>query len=272
MAKKNNKGLSREEHEQADERTGIRSPLIYEVVRREGDEELTRPLSSLSWSGFAAGIALSFSIYAKAFLYLVMKDVPWSSFVSNFGYSFGFVIVIMGRLQLFTENTITAVLPLLADFKRQRLYALVRIWSVVFVTNMGGSFFSALCAAKVPILPDPQFAAVLEISRFLLDYSAFESMAYGIPAGFLIAAIVWILPASRGNEFWVIVSLTYLIALGGLTHVVAGSTEWFLLVLNGETSWLHAWMQGIFPALLGNILGGTGLFALISYAQVKEEL
>jgi formate/nitrite transporter FocA (FNT family) len=272
MAKNPNTGLSRSDRDKANERTGIRSPLIYEVVRREGDEELSRPLSSLSWSGFAAGIALSFSIYGKAFLHNAVGDASWGPVVSNFGYSLGFLMVVMGRLQLFTENTITAVLPLLADFNRSRLICMVRLWIVVFLTNMAGSFLSALCAMKVSILPDKQVEAVIAVSEHLLDYSAYQSLAYGVPAGFLIAALVWLMPAARGSAFWVIISLTYLISVGGLTHVVAGSTEWFALVLEGRTSWLHAVVSGIFPALVGNIIGGTGLFALISYGQVREEL
>lgn len=272
MARNQGNGLSAEDHDKAEERTGIRSPLIYEVVRREGIEELTRPLSSLSWSGFAAGLALSFSIYGKAFLHSALSGVPWGDAVSNLGYSVGFVIVIMGRLQLFTENTITAVLPLLTDFSRKGLFNLIRLWLVVFVTNMAGSFLSALCAFTIPIFPDKQITAALEISEHLLSYSAYDSMAFGIPAGFLVAAIVWIIPAARGDGFWVIVALTYLISLGGLTHVVAGSTEWFLLALDGQTSWLRACAAGIFPALVGNIIGGTCLFALLSYGQVREEL
>jgi formate/nitrite transporter FocA (FNT family) len=70
----------------------------------------------------------------------------------------------------------------------------------------------------------------------------------------------------------VIFIITYMIAMGGMTHVVAGATEWFLLALNHEQSWLSTFMSGLLPALLGNIIGGTGLFALISYAQVKDEI
>ena len=88
----------------------------------------------------------------------------------------------------------------------------------------------------------------------------------------MVASIVWIMPSAKGSEFWVISIITYMIALGGMTHVVAGATEWFLLALNLELNWWDAIVTGILPALIGNIIGGTGLFALISYAQVKNEI
>ena len=272
MAENKPKGLSAEDRDKADKRTGIRSPLIYEAVRQEGNEELKRPLSSLAWSGFAAGLALSFSIYGKAFIASALSGVAWGSLASHAGYSVGFVIVIIGRLQLFTENTITAVLPLLAHFSKKQLVCLLRLWLVVFATNMAGSLASAICALKVPLFPEFQVQSILATSRELLGYTAYESMAFGIPAGFLVAAIVWVLPAARTSAFWIVVSLSFIISAGGMTHVVAGSTEWFLLSLSGELSWIDCWMKGILPALIGNIIGGTGLFALISYGQVREEL
>ncbi|MBC2601286.1 formate/nitrite transporter family protein [Puniceicoccus vermicola] len=266
------KGLSRDDQSEVQERSGLRSPVIYEVVRQEGYEELSRPVKSLCWSGFAAGVALSFSIYCKAFLSVALQDVPAGEALSNLGYTVGFVIVVLGRMQLFTENTITAVLPLFADFRGVRLYETLRLWGIVFLTNMLGSFASALGVWKLRLLPDEKIEAVVDVSRHLAEYSFWENLAYGVPAGFLVAAIVWLMPGAKQGGFWIVVLLSFMIPMGGLTHVVAGSTEWFFLALDGEVSWATSWGQGIFPTLLGNILGGTGMFAVICYGQVQDEL
>ena len=93
-----------------------------------------------------------------------------------------------------------------------------------------------------------------------------------IPAGFFIAALVWMMPSSKENSFWLIVAMTYIIALGEFPHVIAGSTEAFLLVLAREMSIVAAMTDFIGPALVGNIIGGTGLFALLAYGQVKLEM
>jgi len=267
-----NGSLSHDEEHEVSERSSLRSPQIFEVVRRQGDEELLRPTNSLFWSGIAAGIALSLSVYCTAFLHGAVPDHPLGMVIENVGYTVGFVIVILGRLQLFTENTITVVLPVLTQFGRRNLTRAVRLWAIVFAANMIGSFASALVVAKGGMLPPEQLAVSLVISRHLLEYSAAQTLLYGIPAGFMVASIVWLIPSAKGSEFWVIFLITYMIALGGLTHVVAGSTEWFLLALAGELSWTKALIAGLLPALLGNIVGGTGLFALITYAQVKKEI
>ncbi len=94
----------------------------------------------------------------------------------------------------------------------------------------------------------------------------------GISAGFLIAVLVWLMPSAEGAEFQMTVVLAYLIALGGFQHIVAGSMEAFMLVLAGHESVAQMLLGFIAPVLVGNILGGTALFAVLSYAQVMKEI
>ena len=114
--------------------------------------------------------------------------------------------------------------------------------------------------------------AYLEVSAHLIDYRFSDCFLLGVPSGFLIAVMVWLMPSAKSAGFWVVIFITYFIALGGMTHVIAGSTEYFLLSLSGELSWFQSIFGGILPTLLGNIIGGTGLFALITYAQVRDEV
>src|SRR5512138_3797928 len=99
------------EAREVEERSQLRTPVIYEIVRKRGDEEMARPAISLWWSGVAAGLSISFSLLAQSILQTHLPDAPWRSLVSSLGYSVGFLMVVLGRQQLFTENTITAVLP-----------------------------------------------------------------------------------------------------------------------------------------------------------------
>ncbi len=94
-----------------EERQRPSSPVIYEVIRQDGDEELARPLNSLWWSGIAAGLGISMSVVAEGLLHRALPDREWRPLVENLGYTLGFLIVVLGRLQLFTSNTLTAVLP-----------------------------------------------------------------------------------------------------------------------------------------------------------------
>ncbi|MDO6414177.1 formate/nitrite transporter family protein [Sphingomonas sp. BIUV-7] len=246
--------------------------VVHEVIRLQGDEELGRPLPSLLFSGFAAGVAISASILAEAFLHSRLPDAPWAKLVWSLGYSVGFVIVIMGNLQLFTENTVTAVLPLATHPTKRNLARLLRLWAAVFIANMAGTLLVAVLVAYQIIVDAEHLHAALVISRPILGHDGATTFLMGMPAGFLVAAIAWILPNARGSEFWVIVLMTYVIALGGFSHVVAGSGEAWLLWLAHETTFYDATCGLILPSLLGNIVGGTGLFALLAHGQVRGEI
>lgn len=265
-------GVTEHEVEDIEDRARLRTPVIYEIVRREGENEMDRPVTSLWWSGVAAGLSISFSLLAQAVLRLHLPDAAWRPLVTGFGYSVGFLIVVLARQQLFTENTVTVVLPVAAEFTARNVRRLARMWSVVFAANMTGAFVAALFCSITPSVAPELRAAMLELSRATMEFGWVEMLFRAVGAGFLIAAMVWLIPSAEGAQFHVITLVTYLIAVAGFAHIVAGSVDGFMLVLNGE---LPIWdMAGRFtiPVLIGNVIGGTALFAVISYAQVMKEM
>ena len=266
------RGISEEEVEDVEELSSPRSPVIYEVVRRLGEEEMQRPTTSLWWSGVAAGLSISFSLLAQAILETHLPDAPWRPLIAGFGYSVGFLMVVLGRQQLFTESTITVVLPVLAKFSWVGIWRMGRLWAIVLAANLAGTLIAALLCNFTPALPPDVLQGMLHISRGLLALSWTEMFLRAISSGFLIAAMVWMIPSAESAKFAVITLMTYLIAIGGFTHIVAGSAEAYLLVLNGDWEWWRMALDFAAPALLGNVVGGTALFALISYAQVMKEI
>ncbi|PJJ85480.1 formate/nitrite transporter FocA (FNT family) [Brevirhabdus pacifica] len=262
----------REEKAQIAERQGLSSVTVYSIVRHEGIEELSRPVQSLWWSGVAAGIGITTSVYAEAILHTGLQGHPYLSLLESLGYTVGFVLVILSRLQLFTENTLTVILPLLNNFSLSRAGVAARLWGVVFAANLTGAAATMAVTLYFGTATAEHIEAMLVISREYAHNAGWTAMWLGVPAGFFIAALVWMLPSSRGFEIFTIILFTFLIAAGGLTHVVAGSAEAFLLVFNGEMGVFDAAFTLILPTFIGNVLGGTGLFALLAYAQVEEEL
>ena len=265
-------GINEREVEDIEERARLRTPVIYEIVRREGQTEMERPLFSLWWSGVAAGVSISFSLLAEAVLHMHLPAARWQPLVSSFGYSIGFLIVVLARQQLFTENTVTVVLPVIADFTPHNLRRLARMWSIVFAANMAGTLLAAIFCTVTPAISPELRAAMLEISHSLIELGWNEMLFRGIGAGFLIAAMVWLIPSAEGAQFLVITMNTYVIAIAGFTHIVAGSVEGFMLVLNGRWGLWQMLAGFTVPVLLGNVIGGTALFAVLSYAQVMKEM
>jgi formate/nitrite transporter FocA (FNT family) len=264
--------ITEKEADDIEEMSSPRTPVIYEIVRRLGDEEMDRPVTSLWWSGIAAGLSISFSLLAQGILQAHLPEAPWRLLVVSLGYSVGFVMVVMSRQQLFTESTVTAVLPVMAKLTRTNLWRLARLWGVVLLANMAGTLIAAALCTFTPVLTPELKTAMLEIAGQILNHSWPEMLFRAIASGFLIATMVWLIPSAEAAQFHVIVVSTYLIAAAGFMHIVAGSVEAFLLVLNGHLGIQPMIIDFVVPVLVGNIIGGTVLFALIAYAQVMKEI
>ena len=268
--------LTRKERRRASEHSRLSALTVYAIIAREGEEELRRPTSSLWWSGIAAGIGISTSVYAQALLYETFADDPNRWLISSLGYSVGFVLVILSRLQLFTENTLSVVLPMLAGPSWAKFGLSARLWMIVLTANFIGTFLTAFFVLTMSLQangePGGNVAAMLEVSQQAAQSSGWLALVKGIPAGFFIAALVWMLPSSKGFEIWVVMLFTALIAAGGFTHVIAGSTEMFLLVIDGQMSAQDAFLAHLLPTFAGNVIGGTGLFAMLAYGQIHAEI
>lgn len=264
--------LSDDEMEKVAEKKAESARVVHEAIRLQGQDELDRPVLSLLLSAFAAGVAISASLLAETFLKLRLPSTAASELISGLGYSVGFVIVIIGNLQLFTEQTVTAVLPVATHPTLRNLGRLARLWALVFAGNMLGTLLAAALMAWQVILSAEQLAAATELSARLLEHDVTRTLLLGMPAGFLVGSIAWILPSAKGADFWIVTTVTYVIAIGSFSHVVAGAAEAWLLWLTGHAS--LGWALGgfILPALVGNIIGGTGLFALLAHGQVRHEI
>ncbi len=260
------------EKEAVEEASGLSPRLIFETIRRNGEEELRRPVRALFWSGIAAGILISFSVLGEALLRAHLPDTSWRYLIENFGYSLGFLLVILGRMQLFTENTITTVVPTMMTPSLSCFSKTARLWVIVLVANVVGAFLISAFLLYTPVLNSETLAVLYELSRHATGMGAWEGFVRAIPAGILIAAIVWMLPSAQNNEVLLIVIFTWLIALGDFTHIVAGSVEMALLILQGMLPAHDAAFGFFLPVLVGNVIGGTVVFTMLAYAQIRPEI
>lgn len=262
--------LTKQEEKEVERRGGPRTEVIYEAIREEGAGELERSSSTLAWDGLAAGLSMGFSFVAEGLLRSHLPDAEWRPLVSKLGYSVGFLIIVLGSHQLFTENTLTAVLPVLQRKDAKTLANMLRLWAVVLLANLAGAFLFALTISQTELFEPNVRNAFTEIAREALKNWWALTLLKGVFAGWLIAMMVWMLPASESARFFVVIVMTYLVALGGFAHIVAGAVEVFYAVLSGAASWgeFFRWML---PTLAGNILGGTTLVAALGHAQVAGE-
>ncbi|MEL7175534.1 MAG: formate/nitrite transporter family protein [Pseudomonadota bacterium] len=260
------------EEESVERASKLAPKLIYEVIRRDGDEELERTTRALIWSGVAAGMMISFSVVGEAILRTYLPDTPSRYLIENLGYSLGFLIVILGRMQLFTENTITTVLPVMHDPCATMVMRMLRLWGIVLAANVVGAFAIATLYAFTPALPAEIAPALIALSEHATGFAPTEAFFRAIPAGILVASIVWMLPQAESGAFLLIATFTWLIAAGDFTHIVAGSVEMAYLMVQGQLGFTDAISRFFLPVLAGNVIGGTAVFTLMAYGQVKDEV
>nr|WP_113865044.1 formate/nitrite transporter family protein [Brenneria salicis]NMN91012.1 formate/nitrite transporter FocA (FNT family) [Brenneria salicis ATCC 15712 = DSM 30166]RBP66506.1 formate/nitrite transporter FocA (FNT family) [Brenneria salicis ATCC 15712 = DSM 30166]RLM32042.1 hypothetical protein BHG07_02815 [Brenneria salicis ATCC 15712 = DSM 30166] len=246
--------------------------VIHEALRQEGQKELQRDAMALFWSAIAAGLSMGTSFMAIGMLHINLVGVPGGFLLESFGYTIGFVIVIMARQQLFTENTVTAVLPVMHKLVGHNFYLLFRLWSIVLMGNLMGTALAALAFTYMPVFDGETREALLEISMKVMKNSPTEMFANAVVSGWIIATMVWMLPHSGAAKIVVIIIMTWMIAFSNLTHIVAGASEIFYLIFIGEITWQNFIWPFALPTLAGNIIGGTFIFALMSHAQIRNDM
>ena len=259
---------NRDLHESASRRQSPSAAVVFEAIRHEGEEELRRHFSQLAWSALAAGLAMGFSFLVEALLAHKLPTADWSEVISTFGYSLGFLIVVLGRQQLFTETPVIAVLPLLNARKWIYLFKVLRLWTIVLLANVLGTFIFAWVIAESDLFTGGQAATLRELSGGAFQHEFGTSLLGAVFAGWLVALMVWLLPFAETARVAVIILLTYVIGLAGFPHVIAGSVEAFYAVLVGLAGWQEFFLRFFLPALLGNTIGGVILVAALNYGQV----
>jgi formate-nitrite transporter family protein len=258
---------TRVEKKQVEERVAIGAHVVYETIRREGEEELHRTPSALAWSALAAGLSMGFSFIAEGLLMARLPDQPWRPLITRAGYCVGFLFVILGRQQLFTENTLTVVLPLLLRKDLSTLLRMLRLWGVVLAANLVGTFLFALCVGKIGVFDVHTQQCLTQIGVSHLGASFGIVLIRAIFAGWLIALMVWLLPVAETARVGIIIIVTYLVGISGFNHIIAGSTTMFFLVVTKSISWQTYIVHFFFPTLLGNVIGGMSLVAALGHAQ-----
>ncbi|MGF6556948.1 formate/nitrite transporter FocA (FNT family) [Pseudomonas sp. S30_BP2TU TE3576] len=263
--------LSAQEEHEVEKSQPPRAAVLHEIIRTQGDQELERSIAALWWSALAAGLTMGLSLMAMGLLNSRLPDGEGFKVIASFGYCAGFLAVILARQQLFTENTLTAVLPVMTKPTLANFGRLLRLWTVVLIGNLCGTLLVAYVMLELPIFDSKTDVAFLDIGRKVMENHASQMFAKGIVSGWMIATMVWMIPSMESAKMWIIILITYLMALGDFTHIVVGSAEVSYLVFAGELPWKDFWLVFAGPTLAGNIIGGSFIFALISHAQIRSE-
>ncbi len=242
---------------------------VFQRIVVAADEEATIGRRELFFSALAAGFAITVTYLLYASLTAATGSDP---ILSALLYPLGFVFIILGGYQLYTENTLPPVVLLL-----ERLISVPRlltIWSVVVLGNFAGGALGALVLARAGVFSEDAAGAASYIAR-----KGFETPFWGLFfkaafAGLIVAGVVWVVYAVRDNVTrFLVVYLAFLaIPFGNLFHVVVSFTEVMYVVFRGSPELFLPGMTGfVFPVLLGNTIGGSLFVTVVNYFQTTQE-
>lgn len=240
---------------------------IYQQVAASGRDEIHRSGSALAISGLAGGIFMGLTALGTAVVLGMLGESAAAHFIAKLFYPLGFVVVIIGRAQLFTENTLYPVALVLAE--RRHLWATLRLWSIVLPANILGAFVFALLCAHTAALQQPTLHALVNLGGEALAHPSAAIFWSGVFGGWIIATTAWLVSGSHSitGSVLIIWLLTSVVGLGNFAHCIATSGEILTAVLVGQAS-TTKYFHWLLFAVLGNICGGVGLVTLIEYGQV----
>ena len=258
------------EENKARQEESLDQKITYDVIRREGDKELERPLSGIWWAALAGGLSMGLIFMTEGLLRSHLPETDWRPLITKLGYPVGFVVITLGSQQLFTENTITPIIPLMVSATSEKMRRMFALQGAALAGNILGALLFAMAVAWTNVFDPKVQNAFGAIGAEALKHEFLTTFASGIFAGWLIALMVWMLPASLGNQVLVIAIPTYLIGLGGFAHIIVGSVETLYLVVTGQIGIATYFTRFFLPALLGNVIGGFVLVTWINHAQVTS--
>lgn len=255
------------QHEVAEAKKPSRQILAEELA--EGVEALERSAAGLFVSGLSAGLDIGFSVFLMAVTRTLLAgriSEEAMVFLAGNMYAVGFIFVVLGRSELFTEQTTLAVLPVLR--RRASVAALARLWGLVLSANLlGAAAFAGLVVIIGPALGVIDPTAFGVIARHAVNSDGPVIFASGLFAGWLMGLVSWLVAASRDtiSQIVLVWLITTVIGIGRLHHVVVGSVEVLAGLFAGQGISLGDVVGFIVWAALGNALGGSIFVALIKY-------
>lgn len=263
------KGTTTHHEDASPETRRLTAAEIFEAATESARDELRRSNQKLAFSGIAGGLTMGLTAMAVASIRALAGPGVTPQIAPYLLYPIGFIAVIIGRAQLFTENTLFPVILVLDE--RQGLLKTLRLWGIVFASNIFGAFIFALLAIKSPALRPDTLEQLVKLGQEASLGPAASFFWSGVIGGWLIALVAWTVTASHWTigQLAIIYLLTFVVGIGHFAHCIAGSCEILSAVVAGSVS-IAEYFRWLAPATLGNICGGVLIVSLLNYGQVKK--
>jgi len=258
--------------EKAEAGTRLSAVEIHDNILEPAKKEMDRPAASLLWSALASGMVIGFSFLASAFAAHLVSE-PYRTAAAAAAYPLGFIFVVMARSELFTENTLDPVVPLLEQRNWETFQKMLRMWGLLLAGNLVGALIFGWVLARTPVVQPELHPSMLKIATEVSSGGFGQVLYAGVFAGWLIALLSWLLASTHSTPAQIVLIWLCTAPISALhfRHSIAGSVEAFYRAASGGASWGSMLGQFVVPSVIGNAIGGVLLVALLNYGQVAEE-
>jgi formate/nitrite transporter FocA (FNT family) len=252
--------------------TRLSAVEIHDNVLGSAESELKRPAVSLFTSAVAAGLTIGFSFIAGAFVRHLTPD-HLDRIAAAAVYPLGFIFVVRARNELFTENTLEPVIPLLHERDARTFRRMMRLWGLLIAGNLLGTLILSMVMAWTPALPETLRGEMLRMAAEETSHSFGLTLYHAVFAGWLLALLTWMLASTTSGTAQILLVwlATAPIAAFEFKHSIVGSAEAFYRAAMGNAGWLDMLGRFVTPSLIGNAIGGVVIVALLNFGQVRSE-
>ncbi len=234
------------------------------------DEEISEKPRGLFFSGLTAGFAIVLTLIGHA---TGSAQFPNNTFLAALLYPIGFIYIILGRYQLYTENTLPPVKLVL--MRLASIPLLLRLWGIVLFSNILGTILGTFVMVHTNMLSQEVQEAAIGFVRHALMLSWWDIFFRALFAGWLVAGVVWINMAAKDTitRFALVYLVFFTIAACELFHVVTTAAEVLFVGFYDHSLFEigQLFTQFWLPVLLGNTIGGVLVFTFVGYAQSERK-
>jgi formate/nitrite transporter FocA (FNT family) len=253
--------------------TRLSAAEIHDNILGPAKDEMERTTAALLWSALASGLTIGFSFLVGGYAETLVP-ARFATAAAGAAYPIGFVFVVLARSELFSENTLEPVIPLLHQRDMETLIKTLRLWGLLLAGNLVGAALFAWVVCRTPVIAGADLHAHLASLAVQSTSDGFGlTLVRAIMAGWLIALMTWLLASTHESITHIILVWLTTAPISWLEfrHSIVGAVEAFYRVSAGSASLGAMLGQFVAPAVIGNVIGGVVLVAVLNYGQVRAE-
>lgn len=254
-----------------------RSPdEIWDQSVQEGSRRLERGTVGMAATGVIGGVDVMIGIMALTVVSGALA-VALPEQIAHIGgslvFGVGFVLIILGRSELFTENFLVPIAPVLRGLAP--VSSVARLWTVTALANLAGIFVLAAIFTRAGLVPPETLDAAGKVADTFAERDFVAALLSAIVAGTVMTLFTWMSTAVELDIGRIAIALIigFILAAPTLNHAIVGFGEMSFGLLAGTTStaeWVDL-AQNLPVSVLGNLIGGLGFVTLARVLQVRGE-